>query len=175
MIKNERQYRITKAQAEKFGSAIRNLEAAPQDKRVHPKLQKAELDALRSQLSDLQKDLEEYEALKSGKRRVIELDSFEDLPRVLIQARIASGMSQEELAKRLGVKPQQIQRYEATDYISASLGRVEQVIRSLGIKVREDVFLPGSEFTLQNLLKRLTNTGSTLPPRVFSHSKNTQN
>ena len=56
-------YRITKAQAEKFGSAIRNLGAAPQDKRVHPKLQKAELDALRSQLSDLQKDLEEYEAL----------------------------------------------------------------------------------------------------------------
>src|SRR5437867_2108395 len=119
MIKNERQYRITKAQAEKFDAAIRNLEAAPQDKRVHPKLQKAQLDALRSQLSDLQKDLEEYEALKSGKRRVIELDSFEDLPRVLIQARIASGMSQEELAKRLGVKPQQIQRYEATDYISA--------------------------------------------------------
>lgn len=159
MIKNERQYRITKAQAEKFDSAIRNLEAAPQDKRVHPKLQKAQLDALRSQLSDLHKDLEEYQALKSGNRRVIELDSFEDLPRVLIQARIASGMSQEVLAKRLGVKPQQIQRYEATDYISASLGRVEQVIRSLGIKVREDIFLPGSEFTLQNLLKRLTNAG----------------
>lgn len=159
MIKNERQYRITKAQAEKFDAAIRNLEAAPPDKRLHPKLQKAQLDALRSQLSDLQRDLEEYEALKSGKRRVIELDSFEDLPRALIQARIASGMSQEELAKRLGVKPQQIQRYEATDYISASLGRVEQVIRSLGIKVRENVFLPGAEFTVQNLLKRLTNAG----------------
>lgn len=159
MIKNERQYRITKAQAEKFDSAIRNLEAAPKDMRVHPKLQKAQLDALRSQFSDLQRDLDEYEALKSGKRRVIELDSFEALPRALIQARIASGMSQEEMSKRLGIKPQQIQRYEATDYVSASLGRVEQVIRALGIKVREDVFLPGAEFTLQNLLKRLTSAG----------------
>ena len=33
-------------------------------------------------------------------------------------------MSQEELSKRLGIKPQQIQRYEATDDVSASLGRV---------------------------------------------------
>ena len=64
MIKNERQYRITKAQAKKFDAAIRNLETAPQDKRVHPKLQKAQLDALRSQLSDLHKELQEYEALK---------------------------------------------------------------------------------------------------------------
>lgn len=159
MIKNERQYRITKSQAEKFDAAIRNLEAAAPDKRVHPKLQKAQLDALRSQLSDLRAELEEYEALKSRRRRVIELDSFEALPRALIQARIASGMSQEELSKRLGIKPQQIQRYEATDYVSASLGRVEQVIRALGIKIREDVFLRGAEFTLQNLLKRLTSAG----------------
>ena len=76
MIKNERQYRITKSQAEKFDAAMRNLEGAAPDKRVHPKLQKAQLDALRSQLSDLRAELEEYEALKSRRRRVIELDSL---------------------------------------------------------------------------------------------------
>ncbi len=33
---------------------------------------------------------------------------------MLVQARIASGMSQTDLAERLGMKPQQVQRYEAT-------------------------------------------------------------
>ena len=159
MIKNERQYRITKAQAERFEHAIRELESAPANQRVHPKLQKAQTDALRSQLSDLRAELEEYESLRSGRRRVLELNSFEDLPRAMIQARIASGMSQEDLAQRLGVKPQQIQRYEATDYTAASLARVSEIVQALGIQVREDVLLPGAEFTLPNLLKRLSTAG----------------
>jgi transcriptional regulator with XRE-family HTH domain/dephospho-CoA kinase len=77
----------------------------------------------------------------------------------MIQARIASGMSQEDLAQRLGVKPQQIQRYEATDYMAASLARVSEVVQALGIQVHEDVLLPGSEFTLPNLLRRLSTVG----------------
>src|SRR4029077_15911783 len=129
MIKNERQYRITKAQADKFETTIAGLAAAPENKRIHPKLQKAQIDGLRSQLADLRKELEEYEALRSGRRKVLELNSFEDLPRALIQARIASGMSQEELAKRLGLKAQQIQRYEATDYGAASLARVSDIAK----------------------------------------------
>jgi HTH-type transcriptional regulator/antitoxin HigA len=54
---------------------------------------------------------------------------------VLIQACIAAGMSQTELAERLDLKEPQIQRYEATDYGSASLPRVCEVARSLGLKV----------------------------------------
>lgn len=91
MIKNERQYRITKSQAEKFENAIRELESAKPNARVHPKLRQAQIDALRSQWTELRDELEEYEALRSGKRRVLELNSFEDLPRTLIQARIVSG------------------------------------------------------------------------------------
>jgi transcriptional regulator with XRE-family HTH domain len=68
-------------------------------------------------------------------------------------------MSHEDLAQRLGVKPQQIQRYEATDYMGASLARVSEVLQALGIQVREDVLLPGAEFTLSNLLKRLSTAG----------------
>ena len=37
------------------------------------------------------------------------------LPDILIQARIAAGMSQTKLARELGLKPQQVQRYEATN------------------------------------------------------------
>jgi ribosome-binding protein aMBF1 (putative translation factor)/dephospho-CoA kinase len=159
VIKNERQYRITKAQAEKFERAIREVENAPPKENVSPKLRKAQIDGLRSQWTELRELIDEYESLRSGNRRVLQLASFADLPRTLIQARIAAGMSQEELAERLGIKSQQVQRYEATDYLGASLSRVSEVVRALGIQVQEDVFLPGSEFSLATLYKNLSGVG----------------
>ena len=133
MIKNERQYRITKAQAQKFERAIQETTASPK-REVHPVLRKAQIDAMNSQWDDLVRDIEEYEKLRSGRRRVVALRSLEDLAKTLIQARIAAGLSQEDLAARLGLKPRQIQRYEATDYQSASLERVNEILRVLGVQ-----------------------------------------
>ncbi len=135
MIRNERQYRITKAQAGKFARTIADVTASP-NRSLHPVLCRAELDGLKSQMEDLKRELLEYEALRSGNRRLTALASIEELPRTLIQARIAAGLSQEELAARLGLKPQQVQRYEATNYRSASLERVNQIVRVLGVKLR---------------------------------------
>lgn len=135
MIKNERQYRISKAQAEKFERAIAEMTASRKAD-VHPVLYKAQIDAMKSQRTDLHHEIEEYKKLRSGKRKVVALGSLEDLPKTLIQARIAAGLSHQELAAKLGLKPQQIQRYEATDYQSASLGRVQEIVRVLGVKLR---------------------------------------
>jgi ribosome-binding protein aMBF1 (putative translation factor) len=140
MIKNDRQFRITKAQAERFEKALKEAAASPK-RAVHPVLLKAETDALKSQLSDLRRELEDYRALRSGKRKTVALGSFEDLPKTLIQARIASGMTQEELASKLGLKAQQIQRYEATEYNSASMERMTEILRTLGVRLRHPVEL----------------------------------
>jgi hypothetical protein len=43
--------------------------------------------------------------LKTGGAKILELDSVEGLPKVLIQARIAAGLTQEDLLAHLGVKP----------------------------------------------------------------------
>ena len=144
MIKNERQYRITKAQAEKFQRTIADVTANPKPS-LHPAFRKAELDGLKSQFKDLKNELHEYEALRSGKRRVIALDSIEELPKTLIKARIAAGLSQEDLAAKLGLKPQQVQRYEATNYQSASLERINEIVRVLGVKLRHP-----AEFRLES-------------------------
>jgi HTH-type transcriptional regulator / antitoxin HigA len=88
------------------------------------------------------RELQEYEALRSGKRRIVALDSIEELSTTLSQARIAAGLSQEELAAKLGLKPPQIQRYEATNYRSASLEWVNEIVRVLGIKLRHPAELP---------------------------------
>ena len=135
MIKNERQYRITKAQAGKFAKAIREMKSGPKSM-AQPVLRKAQIDAMESQLADLQHEIDEYEALSSGKRKTAILNSLDELSTTLIQARIAAGLSQEELAAKLGVKSQQIQRYEATNYQSASLERVNEIVRILGLKLR---------------------------------------
>lgn len=134
MIKNEKQYRMSKTHADRFRQAIAEVSANP-DRGISAKLRKAEIDALESQLQDLQTELTQYESLRSGKQRTLALDSIEDLAKTLIQARIAAGLSQEGLANKLGVKTQQIQRYEATDYRSASLERINEIVRVLGVKL----------------------------------------
>jgi ribosome-binding protein aMBF1 (putative translation factor) len=134
MIKNERQYAITKAQAEKFTRALAQLtHQSAKRQKVHPLLRKAEEQALRSQLADLRAEMQEYQSLRSGKYPPPKISSIGELARLLIQARIASGFTHKELAEKLGLKEQQIQRYEATDYASASLSRLMEVSRALAI------------------------------------------
>ena len=141
MIKNERQYRTTKVQAEKIRKALALAVKREPPSQVHPLLRKAQQDALRSQLGDLKAELREYETLRSGDRKALARTSLDELPRTLIQARIAAGLSQKDLADRLRLKEQQIQRYEATNYASASLTRVQQVARALGLRFQADAFV----------------------------------
>ena len=134
MIKNERQYRITKAQADGLSRTLEGLSQRAEG--VHPLIAKAQEDALRSQIEELQGELRDYESLLSGGFRADELQTIAHLPTMLIKARIARGLSQKDLAERLGLKEQQIQRYEATDYASASLTRIREVAGALGASER---------------------------------------
>ena len=146
MIKNERQYRITKTQADRFSEALRRLDAdaADQSER-HPPLLAVQKEALQSQLSDLEADIREYEVLKAGNFAFEQLETISELPSLLISARIASGLSQRGLADRLGLKEQQIQRYEASDYASASFARIKRVVSALGTEL-DDTLLAGEKY-----------------------------
>ncbi|MDQ3779188.1 MAG: helix-turn-helix transcriptional regulator [Chloroflexota bacterium] len=134
MITNERQYRITKREAYAFAKAITALlqqetDATPDDALFW----EGQIAAMRSQLADLQDEISAYEALKSGGYPRQTLDSIDQLPQALIEARIAAGMTQSDLARRLGIHVQQIQRYEAGNYGSASLQRITDVARAIGM------------------------------------------
>ncbi len=85
----------------------------------------------------MQKQIDTYERLHAGKTKGLVLEAVEDLPKTLIRARIAAGMTQEGLAHKLGVKTQQIQRYEATEYESASFARIRKVVRALGLRIQK--------------------------------------
>ena len=141
MIKNEKQYRITKAQVRRFQEAIAELAGQQRPANVSARLWEAQRQAAQSQMEELQEQVEAYERLQLGKSKHVVLEAVEDLPKALIRARIAAGMTQESLARRLGVKPQQVQRYEATEYESASFARILKVVQALGLTMPKRVRL----------------------------------
>ena len=140
MIRNERQYIITKSQVKKFKKALDDF--IKQGSNTHPMLIKAQKEALESQLSELKDQVKEYEKLRSGKYKVFKESSFKHLPIELIRARIALGLTQKQLAEQIGLKEQQIQRYEETGYASASFSRLQEIIAALGLEVKEKIHLP---------------------------------
>lgn len=160
MITNERQYRITRSQASKFELAIEEFDReSVSRKKVDPRILKAERDALESQLESMRKELREYERLKSDDASTISVDSLEQLAQGLIQARIAGGLSQRALAQRLGLKEQQIQRYEAEGYASASYRRLCQVARALDLRIENEILLPSIAKGFAGLLAKVGQVG----------------
>jgi len=143
MIDNERQYRITKAWVERFSQSARHV--AQSGEVVDPLIQAAMTEQYQSQVEELQAELDAYDALRSGQVASLSVESLTALPEALIRARIAAGLTQKELATRIGVREQQIQRYEATRYAGVSLQRAQAILDALGVQIREHLILPTSE------------------------------
>jgi transcriptional regulator with XRE-family HTH domain len=128
MIKNERQYHVTRSQIEKFEDALKQ---AANDKSAADSLQTLKEGAFRSKLADLREDVRQYETLRAGMLPEGGPRPLEELPDALVEARLASGLTHRDLAERLEIQEQQVQRYEATNYHGASLARVLDVAEAL--------------------------------------------
>lgn len=159
-IKNERQYNATRKQIGLLDRALGSLVNQPvmsdPDDALFRQIQE---NALRSQLADLRAEAKEYADLRAGQVVALEFDSIEGLPLALIAARISSGMTQRDLADRVGIKEQMIQRYEASDYASASFTRMREVASALGLGVREEVLLPAADVSISTMFRRLEGVG----------------
>lgn len=158
MITNERQYRITRAQLRRFEEAL-SAHTAVAHQGVDLRLVTAEREALASQILDLRSELEEYERWKASDISMITVSSFDELALGLIRARIASGLTQRDLAERLDLKEQQIQKYESEYYRSASYRRLRDVADALGVRIRNDILLPIAPASFQDLVSKLRQVG----------------
>ncbi|MCB1103423.1 MAG: helix-turn-helix transcriptional regulator [Opitutaceae bacterium] len=158
MIKNDRQYRISKSKVAEFRTA---LELAKSSSHGDPLLDLAARDGVASQLETLESDIAEYERLRTGNVGVIQSQGLVGLPRALIRARIAQGLTQNQLAKRLDLPEQQVQRWEGNDYANASLQALAKVANALEVTTREEVFVPTRNFSVSGFLNNLTKVGIT--------------
>lgn len=156
MITNDVQYRTAKTQADRLDRLVDELVTRPIPSDDGDLRRKLEVAAVEGQLGELRSQLTEYDALRDGSVAVGELSSLDDLPRLLVRARIAAGLSQRLLAERLGLKEQQIQRYESSDYSSASLSRLRQVADAVGLA---DTHLPATDIDSGALIKQLVDLG----------------
>ena len=133
MIYNERQFKITSKQIEVLKDDLVKLT----EETVPDWLKEAQASALKSQISDLKAQVSEYELLKEGKVKYTECSDLSVLPKTLIQARISKSLSQKEFADMLGMPEQQIQRYEASNYMGASLAKLINFANALEVKFTE--------------------------------------
>lgn len=170
MISNERQYRSAVRQRKDLAAALDErirtnsdlfAPRTPSDRtdaqsRLRFQIEEA---ALSGQISDLDDEISDYESLRAGTTSVIRVSSFAELPEALVRARIAQGLTQRDLASRLGIKEQQVQRYETDRYAGASLARLRETIAALGVELTADVELPDAEVPIAQLRKRLVQLG----------------
>jgi ribosome-binding protein aMBF1 (putative translation factor) len=131
VIKNQHQYRVTKAQLKRLEEALERARAA--DTNARRALDGAVIAGLEAQIAELEEEMEEYDSLKD--RDVLVVGTLQELPQVLIKGRIARGWTQEQLARKLRLKAQQIQRYESTDYRTVSFGRLLDIAAALNIEL----------------------------------------
>ena len=129
MIKSDAQRERTVAQIEGFRRALTKVAKEKAVKRS---------DAIRGSyegmIRQLEEELREYDELKSGELKLPKIDRLDEIALFIVKLRIAKGVSQTELAKRLGVSKQVISRYEESDYQTIGIGRLQEILDAIGIK-----------------------------------------
>jgi ribosome-binding protein aMBF1 (putative translation factor) len=130
MIKNEKQYKITRNLLVNWQENHRLLLSKPIPN-TPAWIYKEQLRTVEEEISQLKKQLKEYEETKSGKRKLPNLLLLEEIPNLLVKWRLARNLTQKALAKKLGMHENQLQRYENTNYAGASLSTVLQIARVL--------------------------------------------
>jgi HTH-type transcriptional regulator / antitoxin HipB len=142
MIQNERQYKITQTKLRDLLLDRATIDLPDSD--LHPRLILARKNSLNILIGELEQEIAEYDRLKSGQIDKWPIESLQDLPNVMIKARIAVGMTQKELAEKIGVQEQQIQRYEANNYRAVGFERLQEVMSALDMRISQAVMQLGT-------------------------------
>jgi ribosome-binding protein aMBF1 (putative translation factor) len=137
MIRNESEYqeaarRLAEEQQRLAEHRARLREAGLSEEEV-----KRVIDPIESFHLQLREEVESYERLK--RQEFDDLDNLRGLGQLLISLRIAQGISQRELAKRLGVHESQVSRDERNEYFGITLERAVKVLDALNVRLRTRV------------------------------------
>ena len=131
MIQNEKQYKITKKRIAEMEDAINKVHSAG---KINLKRQ-AYLNGLIHMSNVMKTEIRDFEKIqKTGislKRKI----SITNFPDILIQYKISKKLSQKDFSAILGIKEQQLQRYEAENYSSVSFSRLLDYLEKAKIKI----------------------------------------
>jgi transcriptional regulator with XRE-family HTH domain len=111
------------------------------------------IDPIESFHLQLKEEVESYERLKRGE--FDELENLRGLGHLLISLRIAKGISQRDLARRLDVHESQVSRDERNEYFGITLERAIKILDALNVRLHTKV-----EVEPEQLMAMLENTSS---------------
>lgn len=129
MIKSDAQRDRAVAQIQGFRKALSKL---PQEKST--KRSAAIRGSYEGMIRQLEDELHEYDQLKSGELTLPHVERLDQIAPFIAKIRIAKGLSQTELARRLGVSKQVISRYEESDYQTVGIVRLQAILDAIGLK-----------------------------------------
>jgi ribosome-binding protein aMBF1 (putative translation factor) len=137
MIRNEAEYQEAVQRLEAERKRLRERRARLKQTGFTAAQLKRALDPLKSFHLQLVEEVKSYERLKRGD--IDELQNLHGLGRALVAARIALGLTQRELARKLGVDESQVSRDERNDYHGVTVDRASRILDVLGVEARTEV------------------------------------
>lgn len=145
MISNEKEYRSTKVALAGFETALMQYDVLQAiEIGIDPMIARAQRSSFERQAAELRDQLVAYEALREGKVRELEVHSVSEIGKGLVEARLAKGLTQRELANLAGLQEQQVQKYEKEHYGSASLSRLAHIASTIGFDFVAKLTMTGS-------------------------------
>ena len=129
MIKSDAQRDRTAAQITGFREALAKV-----DREMTGKRAAAVRGSYEGMIRQLEEELRGYDELRSGELTLPHIERLDQIAPFVPKMRIARGVSQTELARRLGVSKQVISRYEETEYQTVAIARLQEILDAIGIK-----------------------------------------
>ncbi|MGA2230295.1 MAG: helix-turn-helix transcriptional regulator [Tepidisphaeraceae bacterium] len=133
MIRTETEYQNSLKKIEQGEQLLREQEKRLAAEGLRPEQVKRGLDPSRVFHDQIRDEVESYERLKKG--QFDELENLHGIGQMLIGVRIAMGLSQRELAEKLGVHESQVSRDERNEYYGIAVERVSRILEALGVVI----------------------------------------
>jgi len=137
MIRSETEYQEAVERLKAEAGRLRQQQTKLQEMGLGRDEIKRAMDPVRSFHEQLKEEVTSYERLKRGE--FDEVRNFDGLGRLLIAVRIAQGLSQRDLAARLGVHESQVSRDERNEYHALTLERAGRILEALNVELESVV------------------------------------
>jgi HTH-type transcriptional regulator / antitoxin HipB len=132
MVENERQLMISKGKVIELSEAIERINNNPKKDPLIKELLTASLIMAKE---EIEQEILFYETLKKDKEGILKERLFSELPTLLTEYKIKSGLTQKEFAEQLGIKEQQLQRYEADNFKSVTFKNLLRFLDAIGLEI----------------------------------------
>ena len=142
MIKNESAYQKAVEKLKQDHEFIRSEKKRFEEMGLNSDQTKMAIQPLISFHEQLKAEVEYYEKIKRGSFNPIY--KFTDIGKTLIAYRIYLGMTQAELANKLGVNESQVSRDERHEYYGATTEKIETVMEAMGMKAIINIEIDGA-------------------------------